>query len=111
MYNGRIIAFLRKYRKSRNAFKNGLMHEFLTNIHYLKNVTTLSRYNSDIHESILVLFRTNVTEKVCKQQYVAYLIFPPQQTSASALIREMQKHKIASFHSNAAYYCIARLQV
>jgi len=29
-----------------------------------KIVTTLSRYNSDIHESILIIFGTNVTDKV-----------------------------------------------
>jgi len=29
-----------------------------------KNVTTLSRYNSGTHESILIVFGTSVTEKV-----------------------------------------------
>jgi len=28
-----------------------------------QNVTTLSHYNSDIHESILIIFGTNVPEK------------------------------------------------
>jgi len=32
-----------------------------------KNVTTLSRYNSDKHELILIIFGTNVTEKVGNQ--------------------------------------------
>jgi len=29
-----------------------------------KIVTTLSRYNSDVHESILIIFGTNVNDKV-----------------------------------------------
>jgi len=33
-----------------------------------KNVITLSRYNSNIHESILIHFGKNVTEKVGNQK-------------------------------------------
>jgi len=38
-----------------------------------ENVTTLSCYNSDIHESILIIFGTNITEKVGNQ---TVLYFP-----------------------------------
>jgi len=37
-----------------------------------KNVTTLSRYNSDIHESILIIFGTNVTQKVGNQKLLCF---------------------------------------
>jgi len=33
-----------------------------------KDVTNLSRYSSDVHESILIVFGTNVTEKVGNQK-------------------------------------------
>jgi len=31
-----------------------------------KNVITLSRYSYDIHDSVLIIFGTNVTQKVDK---------------------------------------------
>jgi len=58
-----------------------------------KNVTTLSRYNSDIHELILIIFGTNVPEKVGNQRC---FIFPPHLTSASVLPGEMKKDKNSS---------------
>ena len=41
---------------------------------YPKNVTALSRYNSEIHESILIIFGTNVTEKVGYQKVLCFPI-------------------------------------
>jgi len=38
-----------------------------------KSVTTLSRYKSDIHELILIIFGTNVTEKVGNQKLLYFL--------------------------------------
>ena len=66
-----------------------------------KNVTTLSCYNSDIHESISTIFGTNVAEKVSNKIYFS---FPPHLTSASALPGETGNPKIASFHLNAACF-------
>ena len=63
-----------------------------------KNVTTLSRYNSDIHESILIIFGTNVPEKVGNQRC---FIFPPHLTSASVLPDEMKKDKTSSLSLSA----------
>jgi len=57
-----------------------------------KNVTTLSRCNSDIHESILVIFEITDTEEVGNQK-APVLYFPPHVTSASALPGEMKKDK------------------
>jgi len=54
-----------------------------------QNVTSLSRHNSDIHESILIIFSTDVTKKVGNQE-VACFIFVPHLTSASALPGEMK---------------------
>ena len=53
----------------------------------LKNVTSLSCYNSDIHKSILIVFCVNVTEKVGNQ------IVAPHLTSVSALHGEIKKDK------------------
>jgi len=36
----------------------------------------LSRYNSDMHESILIIFGTNITEKVSNQQVLYYPTSP-----------------------------------
>jgi len=66
-----------------------------------KNVSTLSRYNSDIRESILIIFGTNVTEKVDNTRY---FIFPPYRTSAFALPGETGNPEIAFFHLNAACF-------
>jgi len=63
-----------------------------------KKVTTLSRYNSDIHESILIIFGTNVLEKYAIKRY---FIFSPQPTSASALPGEMKKNKNSILSLNA----------
>jgi len=52
-----------------------------------KNVTTLSRYRSNPHESILIIVGTNISEKVGNQK-VLYFPTPPNQTSASALPEE-----------------------
>jgi len=41
-----------------------------------KNVTTLSRYNSDIHKSISTIFGTNVTKKVGNQKVHYFPISP-----------------------------------
>jgi len=57
---------------------------------FQKNVTTFSRYNSDVRESILTIFGTNVTENVGNQKYI---IFLPHLTSTSALPGEMKKGK------------------
>ena len=48
---------------------------YLTNAHKLcpnKNVTTLSRYNSDVHESILIIFGINVIENVDNQKVLYF---------------------------------------
>ena len=37
-----------------------------------QNVTTLSRYNSDIRESILIIFGINITEKVDNQNVLYF---------------------------------------
>jgi len=63
-----------------------------------KNVITLFCYNFDIHESILIIFAR--IAKQSKQSKDTFL-FQPHLTSASALPGKTQKHKIASFHSNA----------
>jgi len=42
-----------------------------------KNVTTLSRYNSDIHESVLIIFGTDVTEKASCDHKVLYFSTSP----------------------------------
>jgi len=54
---------------------------------------------SDTHESIWIVFGRNVTEEVGNIR--RHFIFPPRLTSAYALLDEMQKHKIASFRSDA----------
>ena len=66
----------------------------------LAGVTTLSRYNSDIHESILIIFGSNVTKKVGNQKYFN---FPLHQTSASALPGETGNLENASFMLLAFY--------
>jgi len=38
-----------------------------------KNITNLSRYNSDVHESILIIFGTSVTEKAGNQMVLYFL--------------------------------------
>ena len=50
-----------------------------------KNVITLSCYNFDIHESMLIIFGRNATEKVSNQKM---LCFPPHLTNDSALPTE-----------------------
>jgi len=37
-----------------------------------KNVTTLFRYNSDMHGSMLITFATNITEEVGNQNVLYY---------------------------------------
>ena len=45
-----------------------IFHCILCKIHGVpKNVTILSRYNSNIHEMILIIFITNVTESLCQK--------------------------------------------
>jgi len=51
-----------------------------------------------MHESILIIFGTNITEKVGNEQVLYFL---PHITNASALPGQMQNTKIATFHSNA----------
>jgi len=63
-----------------------------------KNVTTLSCHNSDIQELILIIFGTNVTEKV------GYFIFSPHLTSASELSGETGNPEITSFQLNAVCF-------
>ena len=41
-----------------------------------KNVTSLSHYNSDIHESILIIFGLDVTEKVGNQKILYFCTSP-----------------------------------
>ena len=65
-----------------------------------QNVTTLSHYNSDIHESILIICGKNVTEKP------RCFIFPLHLTSAFALPGKMKKDKITTFHLKLMYCCI-----
>jgi len=46
-----------------------------TDLHTVpKNVTTLSCYNFDVHESILIIFGRNVTEKVSNNALFSRLI-------------------------------------
>jgi len=61
----------------------------------LKNVTTLSCYNFDLHKSILIGFGRNVNEKVSNKD-VSFS--PPHLTNASALSRITGNPEIASFH-------------
>ena len=56
-----------------------------------KNVTTLSPYMSDVHGSNLIIFGTNVTEKVGNRQVLHFL---PHLIIASALPGEVKKDKI-----------------
>ena len=42
-------------------------------LHCLKNVTTLSYYNFDVHESILMIFDRNVTDKVSNKKKLHFL--------------------------------------
>jgi len=37
-----------------------------------QNVATLSCYNTDIHEPILIVFGRNVTKKVCNQKVLYF---------------------------------------
>jgi len=67
-----------------------------------KNVTTLSHYNSDTHESILIIFGTNVTEKVGNQKI--FFIFRPHLTSVFLLPGETGNQEIVYFHLNAACF-------
>jgi len=46
-----------------------------------KNVPPVTCYNCDVHHSLMIIFGTNVTEKVGNQ---TYFIFPSHLTSASA---------------------------
>jgi len=62
-----------------------------------RNVTTLSCYNFEAHEPILI-FSRNVTEKVGNQN--RRIIFLPYLTCASALPGETGKPEIASIHFN-----------
>jgi len=57
-------------------------------------------YNFDIRESILIVLDKIASQKVSNQKILS---FPtsPSFTGAFALPGETQKHKIASFHSNA----------
>jgi len=41
-----------------------------------KNITTLSRCNSDVHESIFITFGTSVTEKVGNQKVLHFPTSP-----------------------------------
>jgi len=41
-----------------------------------KNVTTLSHHNSNIQESVLIIFGTNVTEKVGNPKMFCFPISP-----------------------------------
>jgi len=52
-----------------------------------KRTTFTTCYNFYAHHSIATIFGINVAEKVGNQN-VAYFIFPPHLTSASALPRE-----------------------
>jgi len=69
-----------------------------------KNVTILSRYNSDIHESISVIFGVNITEKVDNQNV---LYFPCHLTSVLHYPAKCRNTKISSFQLRCC--CIARL--
>jgi len=55
-----------------------------------KNDTSLSCYNFDVHEPILIIIGKNVNEKVSNQNV---FIVPPHLTSACALPGETQKHR------------------
>jgi len=59
-----------------------------------QNVTNLSCYNSDIHESIWMTTDKHVTEKVCNQNV---LYFPPHLSNASALRGEIGNRKLHLF--------------
>ena len=63
-----------------------------------QNVSTLSPYNSGIHESILIIFGKNVTEKVGNQRY---FIFPPH---LLYYLVKFRNTKAAFFHSNAVLF-------
>jgi len=56
-------------------------------------MSLVSCYNSDKHESILIIFGTNVIEKVGNQKVQRYFIFPLHLTGVSALPGEMKKDK------------------
>ena len=55
-----------------------------------KNVTTLSCYNSDIHESMLIFLAQMLLRKLAIRRY---FIFPPHLASASALPGETRNPK------------------
>jgi len=60
------LLIIRKYCKLR-----------FSNIHCVpKNVTALSCYNSDTHESILIIFVTNVTKKVGSRKVLYFPTSP-----------------------------------
>jgi len=83
------FSFPRIHRSSPSSTGN-VLHLTLC----FKNVTSLSCYNSEKHNSVLIKFW-------CKCHWESrYFIFPPHLTSI-AIPGEMQKHKIAFFHSNA----------
>ena len=74
---------------------NGLVCKTTTNliiltIHYVPKSHYLSRYNSDIHKSILIILAQVLLRK---QAVKMYFIFPPHLPSASALSGEMKKDK------------------
>ena len=67
-----------------------------------KNVITLSRCNSDTHESILIIFGTDVTAKVGNQKI---LYCPTSLSSASVLPGEIKKAKNIILSLKA--YCLS----
>jgi len=69
-----------------------------------KSVTTLSCYNFDTHESILIFFDRNVTEKVSIHKA---LTFPPHLTSICALSAGGRDTKLCLF-TQMPYYCRLR---
>jgi len=73
----------------------------LLHIHcVLNSVTYLSCYNFDIHESILIIFGKNLTEKGTIKRC---FIFSPYLTSSSALPGEDQKDNSRIFYSDALH--------
>jgi len=66
-----------------------------------KNVPNLSRYNSDIHQSIFIIFGTNVTEKVGNHNV---LYFSTSPNYYYCYLARCKNTKIASFLSNAVLF-------
>ena len=87
------------YTYFEKAFDKYPTSGYLVNSHLIysvskKNDTALACYNFHVHQSILIIFGTNVAKKASSQMV---LYFPPHLTSAAALPGETESRKLHLF--------------